>query len=129
MPSASANSPQRASSHHIGYCPVSPATHGPLERTRGVRGTRLPHEATLPSGTSNMPVHTGPSCAGPDGVEWTTVYTETQLRQGSWLSMPKALTKSPKHLLKAIRVNVPPPHRPTPPHNKTQSKAHTAGQE
>ena len=62
-------------------------------------------------------------------MEWnghSQVSTEMPLREGSWLSTPKALTKTPKHF-KVIRVNVPPRHPPTSPHNKTQSKTHTAG--
>lgn len=55
------------------------------------------------------------------------VSTETPLREGPWLSTPKALNDAPKHLLKVIKVNVAPLHPPTTPHNKTQSKTHTAG--
>ena len=55
------------------------------------------------------------------------VSTEMPLREGPWLSTPKALNDAPKHLLKVIKVNVAPLHPPTTPHNKTQSKAHTAG--
>ena len=68
---ACTDSSKGASSHQIGYCPACPAMHVPLGRTCEARRTQLPHETKPISGRPNAPVHTVPSCARPDGVEWT----------------------------------------------------------